>query len=83
MLWALYHAMAEREWEGQRYSAESFHVYYKTKFLGADDVSLPNGEVLSLPHSTADLDVGAFADYFDKVQADAALRGVYLDELAT
>ena len=81
MLWALYHAMAEREWHGQRYSAESFHTYYKSRFLGCDDVAMPNGKTLSIPRSTANLDVAEFSDYFDKVQADAAERGVYLEEL--
>lgn len=81
MLWALYHAMAAKEWGGQRYSAESFHTYYKSRFLGCDDVKLPNGKTLSIPRSTANLDVAEFSDYFDKVQADAAERGVYLEEL--
>jgi hypothetical protein len=74
--------MAERDWHGQRFSADSFHQYYKSRFLGADDVNLPNGKTLTIPHSTANLDVAEFAAYFDAVQADAAERGVYLDELA-
>lgn len=82
MLWALYHAMAEHEWNGQRYSADSFHCYYKSRFLGCDEVTMPNGKTLQIPRSTADLDVAEFSDYFDKVQADAAERGIYLDELA-
>ena len=80
ILWALYHKMAERKWAGQEYSAESFHKYYASKFLGCDDLTLPNGKTLSLPRSTASLDVAEFSDYFDKVQADAAERGVYLDD---
>lgn len=79
--WSLLHMMAEREWAGQRYSAESFHTYYKTKFLGADDMKMPNGKTLQIPRSTADLDVSEFSEYFDKVQADCAERGVFLDEL--
>jgi len=73
--------MAAREWAGQRYSAESFHIYYKTRFLGADDVTLPNGKTLTIPRSTADLSVDEFSDFFDRVAADAAERGVYLEEL--
>ncbi len=82
ILWALYHKMAEREWAGATYSAESFHNYYKAKYLGCVDVALPNGKTLTLPNSTAGLDVAEFGDYFDKVQADCAERGVHLDELA-
>lgn len=82
MLWTLYHKMAETlKPGGQEYSAESFHTYYKSKFLGCDEVALPNGKIMQIPKSTADLDVAEFSDYFTKVEADAAERGVYLDEL--
>jgi hypothetical protein len=83
ILWALYHKMAERKWAGQEYSAESFHKYYASKFLGCDEVKMPNGKTLILPKSTAELDVAEFGTYFDQVQADAAERGVYLEELPT
>jgi hypothetical protein len=73
--------MAEREWNGQRFSADSFHIYYKTKFLGVDEVRLPSGKVSSIPRSTAELDATEFAEYFDKVQADAAQRGVWLADM--
>lgn len=73
--------MAARDWQGQRYSADTFHTYYKSRFLGADDVTLPNGKTLTIPRSSADLATDEFADYFDRVQADAAERGVYLADM--
>ena len=79
--WLLLHKIAEREWSGSKYSAEQFHTYYKSRFLGCDDVTMPNGKTLSIPRSSADMDVAEFGEYFDKVQADAAERGVYLDSL--
>lgn len=81
MLWALYHELAARTWNGQKFSAEQFHKYYASRFLGCDDVKLPNGKTLTIPRSTANLDVAEFSDYFDAVQADAAERGVHLSEL--
>jgi hypothetical protein len=81
MLWALYHAMAQREWGGQHYSAEAFHRYYASKFLGADDLRLPDGRTLTIPRSTSALDVDEFGRYLDQVQADCAERGVYLEDL--
>jgi hypothetical protein len=78
--WLLLHKMAERDWCKQKFSAEQFHIYYKTRFLGCDDVTLPNGKTLTIPRSSADLDVTEFSAYFDAVQADAAERGVWLDE---
>jgi len=82
MYWSLLHLMSQREWGGKTYSADQFHAYYKTRFLGAEDMTLPNGKTLTIPNSTANLDVSEFSDYFEKVQADAAERGVFLDELA-
>ena len=79
LYWALLHRMAERQWAGQRYSAQAFHAYYASKFLGADDLRLPGGRMLTVPHSTSALDVAEFSDYFDRVQADANERGVYLE----
>ena len=81
MLWALYHAMAQREWGGQHYSAEAFHRYYASKFLGCDDVRLPDGNTVTIPRSTSALDVDEFGKYLDQVQADCAERGVYLEDL--
>jgi hypothetical protein len=74
LYWLLLHQMAERKWQGQQYSAETFHKYFASKFLGADDMRLPNGKTLTIPRSTAN---------FDAVQADCAERGVYLADLET
>lgn len=80
--WALLHMLAEQlRPGGVTYSAEQFHTYYKSRFLGCDDIPMPNGKTLTIPRSTANLDVAEFSDYFDAVQADAAERGVHLSEL--
>lgn len=80
MYWALLAKMAARKWDGKQYTDKSFHLYYRSRFLGCEDIELPNGQILTQPLSTADEDIPEFAEYFDKVQADAAERGVYLDE---
>jgi hypothetical protein len=64
---------------GKTYSADQMHIYYKSRFLGCDDVALPNGKVLTIPRSTAQLESTEFAEYVTQVEADAAERGVYLD----
>jgi len=81
MYWELLHLMASREWRGVRYSADQFHLYYKSRFLGADDVRLPNGSTLTIPRSTADLPADEFSLYLDQVQADANERGVFLADM--
>lgn len=80
-LWALYGALSSRlRPGGQVYSPEHFHLYYKQRFLGATDFALPTGEVLTIPNSSADLDTADFNVFMEQVEADAAERGVYLDE---
>lgn len=79
MYWSLLHMLASKL--QPPYSAETYHKYYASRFLGCDDMTLPNGKVLTIPRSTADLDVAEFSEYLDKVQADAAERGVFLADL--
>ncbi len=81
LYWALLHRMAEGiRPRGQAYSADSWHLWAKSRFLGCDDVRLPSGKVLPVARSTAGLDVAEFADYLDRVQAWANERGVWLED---
>lgn len=79
--WLLLHAIADKVRPGgNAYSADQWHVYCKSRWLGCDDVSLPNGKVLTIPRSTAGLDVAEFNDYMGRVEAWAGERDVWLDE---
>lgn len=83
LYWLLLHCVADKfKPGGVAYSADTWHLYFKSRFLGADDVRLPNTKVLTMPHSTADLASDEFSNYVTKVEAWAAERDVYLDELA-
>lgn len=66
--------------DGKVYSPEQYHLYCKTKFLGATEQSLPGGKTLVVPNSSADLDADEFANFLDQVEALAAEHDVYLDE---
>jgi hypothetical protein len=82
LYWVLLHTAAERlRPGGKQYSAESYHTLMKSKYLGCDDIPLPNGKTVSVPRSTANLDAGEFGDYFAKVEAELAQHGVFLDAL--
>lgn len=60
MYWSLLYLIAEKlRPGGVAYSAEQFHTYYKSRFLGCDDIPMPNGKTLTIPRSTASLDVAA------------------------
>jgi len=63
------------------HSSESWHIWAKLKWLGADDFRLPSGEVIIQPRSTADLDVAQFNVYVMNVESWAAEHGIYLEEL--
>lgn len=81
--WLLLHLIAESiKPAGQSYSAEQWHLYAKSKWIGCDDVRLPNGKVVTIPRSSAELDTGEFNDYMTQLEAWAADRGVYLEDLA-
>ncbi len=60
---------------------ETLHLYYKLRFLGGDEHTLPNGKTILLPHSTADLDTAAFSDYMTQVEADLNERDIFLDAM--
>ncbi len=81
--WALLHAMSERiKPQGMAFSADQWHLWAKSRYLGADDVKLPSGKVLTIPKSTADLDTAAFGDYMTAVEAFANERGAFLEDEA-
>lgn len=81
MYWALLHEISEHvKPEKQSYSSEVWHEYFKGRFLGTDEIKLPNGKSFLRSHTTADLETSQFSEYLDKVQAWAAERGVYLQE---
>lgn len=80
--WALLSAISEevKPISGY-YSSEVWHEYFKQKFLGADDIELPNGKVMVVAHSSSDLDTTEFQRYLDQVSAWASERGVYLEDV--
>lgn len=82
--WALIHAIADKlKPGGQSYGAEQWHVYFRSRWLGCDDVTMPNGKIATIPRSTAQLDVAEFGEYLDKIEAWAGERDVWLEDLPT
>jgi hypothetical protein len=80
--WLLLHAIADKVKPGGiSYSPETWHTYCKSRWIGCDDTLMPNGKTLSIPKSSANLDVTEFNDYMAKVEAWAMERGVWLDEI--
>lgn len=79
--WLLLHGIAGKlKPQGESYSAETWHVWCKSKFLGCEEVKLPSGKTLLIPNSTADLEIPEFADYMTKVEAWANEHDVWLED---
>lgn len=78
LYWALLHEIADKlKPSNQTYSTDSWHLYFKQRFLGMDDTRLPNGKVIAQPVSTVNLDKAEMNDYITKVEKFAAEHGVY------
>ena len=81
-MWLLLHLIADKlKPQDQSYSAETWHVWFKQRFLGCDEVKMPNGKVIQIPKSTADLDTAEFADYVFKIEEWASSHDVFLDDI--
>lgn len=79
--WLLLHMVADKlKPNGEQYSAETWHHWAKLKWLGGDDVKLPNGKVIVVPKSSAELGKDEFHEYVFQVESWANEHGVYLDE---
>lgn len=76
------HALADKlKPAGTSYSAETWHLYCASRFLGCEDVRLPDGKVIPVPFRTSELDVTEFTNLMTATEAWAAENDVYLDEI--
>jgi hypothetical protein len=76
--WALLNELARHEVQGQRFITEAWHEYFKGRFIGKEEIKLPNGQIFNRPISTTTLDVGQFAEYVTQIEAWAAGHGILL-----
>lgn len=77
--WALLHEIAGAvKAEGRLYPVETWHLYFKSRFLGCIEERLPGGKCVVIPVSSAGLDTPEFSAFFDQVEAWAGKRGVFL-----
>lgn len=73
-LWKIYTQIADSVWiNGHRFSAETWHEYFKGLFIGFDEIINPmTGEVIKRPLSTVKLNTAEMAEYQNKIQAFGA-----------
>lgn len=71
--WALLGEIADAaEANGQRFSAEVWHHYFKGRFIGHEDITLPDGQVIQQPISSTTLTTAEFNAYMERIEAHAA-----------
>jgi hypothetical protein len=64
--------IAEQAWlRGRRFDMEAWKEHYRRKFIGTEEVEYPDGTREERGISTTTLDVAAFSEFMDKIQADA------------
>ena len=73
--------IAEQAWvSGRQFSKETWHEMYARMFGVCEDITLPNGEVVTKRLSTTEMTVSQFAEYMQQVQAHAAIEyGVFFE----
>ena len=59
-------------WGGRQYPKEFWKEYLRRLFLLKDEFTTPDGEVIQVYWSTADLNVGQMSEFLNKAQAEAA-----------
>lgn len=83
LYWSILHEIADHlKPQGVSYTAETWHEYFKQRYLGAEEIALPNGKTIQRAQSTASLDKSEMVDYVTKVEMWAAQHGLYAQEAA-
>lgn len=59
-------------WEGRQFPKEFWKEYFRKRYLLKDEFTTPDGEIVQVYWSTADLNVAQMTEFLEKVQAEAA-----------
>ena len=78
--WALVAKLVDKPVQGHHYSKDTWHEYLKSKFLGSEEIALPNGKTVIHSKDSSGLSITEFSEYMSEVEAWCATHGVWLDE---
>ena len=78
--WALISELANKKVQGVLYSTDEWHEYLKTRFIGREELKLPNGKTMVRTLDSSNLSVQEFNDYMTAVEAWAGEHGVWLEQ---
>lgn len=57
---------------GQRYDIDQWKEYYRRRYIGLEEIDLPDGTRIERGMSTTGLDIGKFANFLTAIEAHAA-----------
>jgi hypothetical protein len=64
--------ISEQAWvDGKQFDKDTWHEYFARKYGILDELTLPDGEIITRRKSTTQMSVGEFSEYLDNVQAYA------------
>lgn len=68
LYWATVHDVADNvEINGQKFTPQVWHIYFKQRFLPGRIIELPNGQIIEKDPSTTELTVEQFSDFVTQV----------------
>jgi len=76
--WAIVHDISDQ----LGFDADTWHEYFKRRFIGIRELRMPDGEIINLGMSSTDLSVAEFGDYMLCVEAWAVEKGVIFSEIS-
>ena len=81
LYWRILHLVCDTlKVKGKGYTAETWSEYFKQRFLGAEEVDLPNGKTIVKTVSSASLSQDEFSEYIEQVLAWCAEHNIYLPD---
>lgn len=71
-LHALLGEIAGQAWvRGRQFDADTWKEYYRQKFIGTEEIIMPDNKRFERGISTTTLDVAAFSDFMERIQEHA------------
>ena len=72
-MWKLLREVAATVWvevdgKQRQFSDKVWHVYFREKFIGADEAEMPDGSTRRTPISTTTLDVEGMTEYMNEIE---------------
>lgn len=78
--WKILREVAAVAWiDGKQFDDETWHEYFRRLFIGANEITLPDGSTLLRGISTTTLNVAEFTDYMDAIVRWSSENGFELD----